>query len=438
MAEESAAAPALDLPQPEQEPSAAADTHPSTTVKLDPAPSIQEPKLHHPPQSLDSFREESNLIADLADSEKKALSELQQLVQQALESNQLDDEAREVSIWGIPLMKDDRTDVVLLKFLRARDFKAADAFEMLKSAIKWRKEFKVDELVDEDLGHDLDKVVFIHGFDREGHPVCYNVYGEFQNQELYNRTFGDQEKRNAFIRWRIQFLERSIRKLDFRPGGVSSVFQVNDFYNMPGAAKRSHWLATKQAVQIMQDNYPEFVAKQVLINLPWWYLAYYTMLSPFMTQRTKSKFVFAGLPKTAETLFKYISPEHVPVQYGGLSVDYCDCNPEFTLDDPVSDVNVKPGTKQIVEIIIYEKCTIVWELRVPGWEVRYAAEFVPDAPDAYTVMVHKSRKLSPTDEPVVCESFKVTELGKLLLIIDNPTQKKKKLLYRYKINPSNP
>lgn len=130
-----------------------------------------------------------------------------------------------------------------------------------------------------------------------------------------------------------------------------------------------------------------FFSFKVFINVPWWYLAFYTMISPFLTQRTKSKFVFAGPAKSPETLFKlvdnftinfanflvavlilgpfgadasilnenrYISPEQVPIQYGGLSVDYCDCNPEFSISDPVTEVNIKPGTKQTVEIIIYE------------------------------------------------------------------------------------
>ncbi|KAF5803862.1 putative CRAL-TRIO lipid binding domain-containing protein [Helianthus annuus] len=73
-----------------------------------------------------------------------------------------------------------------------------------------------------------------------------------------------------------------------------------------------------------------------------------------MTQRTKSKFVFASPTKTVETLFKYVGPEHVPIQYGGLSVDYCDCNPEFTIDDPAAVVTVKPATKQPLEIIVNE------------------------------------------------------------------------------------
>ncbi|PKI57517.1 hypothetical protein CRG98_022168 [Punica granatum] len=306
---------------------------------------------------------------------------------------------------------------------------------MLKNTIHWRRMFQIDSLLNEDLGDDLEKVVFMHGHDREGHPVCYNVYGEFQNKELYEKTFGDEEKRTRFLRWRVQFLEGSIRKLDFSPGGVNTIFQVSDLKNSPGPGKRELRQATKQALQMLQDNYPEFVAKQVFINVPWWYLAFYVMINPFLTQRTKSKFVFASPAKSAETLFKYISPEQVPVQYGGLSVDYCDCDPEFTISDPATEMTVKPGTKQIVEIIIYEKCVIVWELRVVGWEVSYGAEFVPNTEGGYTIIIQKAKKIAPNDEPVLHGSFTVSELGKILLIVDNPTSKKKKLLYRFKVKP---
>jgi hypothetical protein len=80
-----------------------------------------------------------------------------------------------------------------------------------------------------------------------------------------------------------------------------------------------------------------------------------------------------------------------------------------------------------------QKCILVWELRVVGWEVSYSAEFVPNAEDGYIVVIHKARKKTPTDEPVVSNSFKVAELGKILLTVDNPTSKKKNLLYRFKI-----
>ena len=43
----------------------------------------------------------------------------------------------------------------------------------------------------------------------------------------------------------------------------------------------------------------------MFINVPWWYLAANKMMSPFLTQRTKSKFVFASPAKSAETLFRF-------------------------------------------------------------------------------------------------------------------------------------
>ncbi|KAL6961967.1 Patellin-3 [Sarracenia purpurea var. burkii] len=449
-------------------------------------PNSSEPRTRKGgPESQASFKEESNKVADLSDLERTALEELRLLVLEALNHGEftyppppavapvveelktklsflaenppeatpavdkeiatydgsetsktlISSSSEEVSIWGVPLLMDDRTDAILLKFLRAREFKVKDAFVMLRNTIHWRKEFKIDALVDEDLGDDLEKVVFMQGFDKEGHPVCYNVYGEFQNKELYQKTFGDEEKRMSFLRWRIQFLERTIRKLDFWPGGICTIFQVSDLKNSPGPGKRELRLATRLALQLLQDNYPEFVAKQVFINVPWWSLAFYTMISPFLTQRTKSKFVFSGPSRTAETLFKYVSPEQVPIQYGGLCVDPCDCNPEFGVDDPSTVITVKPATKQTVEIQVYEKCIIVWEVRVVGWEVSYSAEFVPNDKDSYTMVIQKAKKISPTDEAVISKSFKISQLGKLVLAVDNPTSKRKKFVYRFKVKP---
>ncbi|XP_077240394.1 patellin-3-like [Tasmannia lanceolata] len=339
----------------------------------------------------------------------------------------------DVFIWGIPLIGDEKSDVVLLKFLRARDFKVKDAFTMIKNTVIWRKEFGIEGLLEEDLGSDLEKVVFMHGFDKEGHPVCYNIYGEFQNKELYQKTFSDEEKRQKFLRWRIQFLEKGIQQLDFTPGGISTIVQVTDLKNSPGPAKRELRQATNQALSLLQDNYPEFVAKQVFINVPWWYLAFNRMISPFLTQRTKSKFVFAGPSKSTDTLFKYMAPEQVPIQYGGLSKD---TDSEFCTADAVTEVTIKPTTKHSIELPASEACLLIWELRVLGWDVSYCAEFVPSSEDGYTVIVHKTRKLIATDEPVLKNSFKIGEPGKIVLTIDNTTSKKRKLLYRSKAKSS--
>ncbi|GER27554.1 Sec14p-like phosphatidylinositol transfer family protein, partial [Striga asiatica] len=260
----------------------------------------------------------------------------------------------EVSIWGVPLLADEKSDSILLKFLRARDFKVKEAFAMLKSVVTWRKEFEIEKLLEEEtILEGLEKVVYMHGVDKEGHPVCFNALGEFQDKELYDSTFADAEKRDKFLKWYIQLLEKNVRKLDFSPGGICTIVQIIDLNNSPGLIlfKKELRQANNQALQLLQDNYPEFVAKQVFINVPWWYLAYNRMISPFLTQRTKSKFVFAGSTRTAETLFKYIAPEQVPVQYGGLSKLG---DQEFTTADPASEEIIKPTCKHIIELPITE------------------------------------------------------------------------------------
>ncbi|KAE8677353.1 Patellin-3 [Hibiscus syriacus] len=339
----------------------------------------------------------------------------------------------EVSIWGIPLLADERSDVILLKFLRARDFKVKDAFTMLKNTIIWRKEFGVEGLLEEDLGNELERVVFMHGFDKEGHPVCYNAYGEFQNKELYHNTFGDDEKRSKFLRWRIQFLEKSIRKLDFSPTGINTIVQVNDLKNSLGLTKRELRQATNHALNLLQDNYPEFLAKQVFINVPWWYLAFNMMISPSLPREPRASSCLQVHPNQPISFSgKCIAPEHVPVQYGGLSRE---AEQEFAVADAATEDTIKPATKHTVEFPIAEKSTVVWELRVVGWDVNYGAEFVPTAEDGYTMIVSKTRKVGPADETVISGSFKTGEAGRIVLTIDNQTAKKKKLLYRSKAKP---
>ena len=84
--------------------------------------------------------------------------------------------------------------MLLLKSLRPRDFKVLETFTMLKNTILWRKCFGTDNILEEDLGDQWSGVVYMHGHDKEGHFVCYNAYGVFQDEDLYNITFGDDDK----------------------------------------------------------------------------------------------------------------------------------------------------------------------------------------------------------------------------------------------------
>ncbi|KAK4361357.1 hypothetical protein RND71_020309 [Anisodus tanguticus] len=335
----------------------------------------------------------SNFLSDLKENEKKALNELKSKVEEAILGNTLfkkeettakkegkgegeikkDDEDnkvdcqvgedeenpetngkgkeegglvdvdevdKEISIWGVPLLPskgDEKTNVVLLKFLRTRDYKVNESFEMLKKMLEWRKEFNIQSILEEDLGSDLAPAAYMSGIDNQGHPICYNIFGVLDDEELYNKKFGTEEKRNQFLRWRVQLMEKGIQQLDFKAGGVSSLLQINDLKNSPGPSKKEVRVATKQAVDLLQDNYPEFVAKNIFINVPFWYYAVHSLLSPFPTQRTKSKFVFARPAKVTETLL--------------IGTFQSKNDFEFSVSDCVtSEILLKAGSTETIEI----------------------------------------------------------------------------------------
>lgn len=340
---------------------------------------------------------------------------------------------REIALWGVPLLPSkgaEETDVVLLKFLRAREFKVNDAFEMLKKTLRWRKEFGVDSALGEVFDPELNSAGYLDGTDREGHPVCYNVYGAFGDEGLYQKAFGSEENRNRFLRWRFQLMEQGIKKLDLKPGGVSSLLQINDLKNSPGPGKKELRITTQRAINLLQDNYPEFVARNIFINVPFWYYALNALVSPFLTQRTKSKFLVTRPGMATKTLLKYIPAEEIPVQYGGFKREK---DFEFSSEDgSVSELTIKAGSTETIVLPIEETGnTLLWDLTVLGWEVNYKEEFVPSDEGSYTVIVQKGKKMAPSTGPIR-NTFRNNEPGKVVLTIENVTTKKKRVLYRYK------
>ncbi|KAJ6362823.1 hypothetical protein OIU78_003089 [Salix suchowensis] len=233
--------------------------------------------------------------------------------------------------------------------------------------------------------------------------------------------FGDEEKLKKFLRWRVQVLEKGINLLDFKAGGVNSIIQVTDLKDMPKRELRS---ASKQILSLFQDNYPEMVARKIFINVPWYFSMLYSVFSPFLTHRTKSKFVISKEGNVAETLYKFIRPENIPVQYGGLSrpIDLQNAPP-----NPASEFTVKGGEKVSIQIEGIEAgATITWDIVVGGWDLEYSAEFVPNALGSYCIAVEKAGKIAPSEE-AIRNSFTSREAGKMVLSLDNTASRRKKV-----------
>ncbi|TMW92092.1 hypothetical protein EJD97_013511 [Solanum chilense] len=342
-----------------------------------------------------------------------------------------------ISLWGVPLLPSEdntRTDIVLLNFLRAKDYGVYDAYKMMRKTLRWRREFRVTEILDEKLfSPDLEKLWYNDdGKDREGRLLCYNVFRNIKNKELEEEIWGRHNHHHECLRWRIHILEKAIQQLEFKQGGVNSVVMITDLGNSPGNAwKEVRWINRKM-MSLVHDHYPGIIYKNIFINVPVWFSTVHALNLRMITQRSKNAFIFVKPSKVTETLLKYISPENLLAEYGGLKKDK---DVEFSTDDKVLEISIKPCSFCLIKMPVKEvEVTITWDLIVVGNEVSYREEFIPDDDCSYRVLLQEDKKMVES----VRNSFHIREEGRIVITIDNPTYKKKTAFYRYKTKPSVP
>ncbi|XP_074315754.1 patellin-4-like [Silene latifolia] len=223
-------------------------------------------------------------------------------------------------------------------------------------------------------------------------------------------------------------MEKSIKKLSFKIGGVDSFLLISDMKNAPGPTNRISELdpISKDVVSIFQQYYPELIYKHIVINAPFWYYMYHGLITHYCSHGTRKKFVFSRPHNLTETLLKYIPPENIPLQYGGLRRAN---DQEFTSEDVVLEFGIRAGAVSTFQLPLSEgKVTITWEVMVVGWDVTYKDEFIPDDEGSYKILLHKEKKI----EESVRNSFYINEPGKILISIKNGTYMKKRVFIRHK------
>ncbi|KAL1367569.1 hypothetical protein HN51_021640 [Arachis hypogaea] len=370
---------------------------------------------------------------------KKSLLEFRGKVEDAILRNYLlgegskkltPEELKDISLWGIPLLPSkghEGTDIILLKFLKAKDYKVSEALDMLQKTLNWRIENRVDRILDEeDLGSEFEHASFLNSRDKEGRPVCYHLYGIFNDKSLYKKTFGTQQKRERFLRWRIQLMERAVRKLCFKEGGVDSVIQVYDLKRASPQRMKELESISKQALLLIQNYYPELVWKNIVLHAPFWTYTSQVLFSRFMSQRSKKKFILVRPQRITKTLLKFVDPEQLPVEYGGLRREK---DPDFSPEDKAEELHIRGNTVSTVEFPVSESgVTVTWDVTVLGWDVSYKEEFVPDDEGSYTILLQNQNRLGES----IRNSFYINEPGKIVLTIENGNYRKRRMFYRSK------
>ncbi|KAM0071359.1 putative CRAL-TRIO lipid binding domain, GOLD domain, CRAL/TRIO domain, CRAL/TRIO domain superfamily [Helianthus debilis subsp. tardiflorus] len=389
---------------------------------------ILTPKEEREPETL--------LGTELKKKKKKALNDLRTRLEDSLinytligEKYKSNDHLRDIELWGVPLLPSrgqDRTDMILKKFLKAKDYNAQNALEMIGKTVMWREDFNVDKVFDEMFGPDLDNIGYIEGRDKAGHPLCYQMFEAFKDKDMLRNRLGSKDSCEQFLRWRIKLMERCVRKLDFKHDGADSVIQIIDVKNIPRQFLNEIFQGSKKYFSILQENYPGLIYRFVIVNVPMWFFAFYTLNMRLMTRKYKVMYVKPSA--ITETLLKFIEPEHLLAQYGGVGR----IGGEFTPNDKVLEKKIKGYTTENIEIATSEVgLTVYWDVTVTGSDVTYKEEFVPEDEGSYNVLVQKGNQIGR----MTSNSFHVNEPGKILISFANPTSKSRKIFYRYKLKP---
>ncbi|KAG1343435.1 hypothetical protein G6F62_004790 [Rhizopus arrhizus] len=170
------------------------------------------------------------------------------------------------------------SEATIHRYLRARKWDLEAAKTMLENSIKWRRDFRPDQIDPESIRSEAETgKMYYNGYDKTGKPLWI-----MKPRNENSKNSDGQIKHVVFN------LERGIRLM---PPGVEKVSIVVDF---KGSSITSTPSAStcKKFIDIFGNQYPERLGVAFFVNSPWFFLTTFKMVAPFMDPVTRNKIKF--------------------------------------------------------------------------------------------------------------------------------------------------
>ncbi|XP_078437321.1 uncharacterized protein LOC144707915 isoform X2 [Wolffia australiana] len=190
------------------------------------------------------------------------------------------------------------SNACLRRYLVSRDWDVEKARKMLEATLKWRSEYKPEEIQ----WHDVAK--------------------EGETGKAYKASFQDREGRSVIImrprnqiRHLVYLTERAILHL---PPEQEQMVWLIDFTGW--SFRQCVPIKTaKDAVEILQNHYPERLCALFFYNPPWFFEPFWKIAKYFVDEKTfqKLKFVFPNNEESTELMRANFDLETLPMEFGG-------------------------------------------------------------------------------------------------------------------------
>ena len=212
---------------------------------------------------------------------------------------------------------DDRT---LVRYLRARSWDIAKAYDMLCHSLEWRLKWKPESITADDVKTEMNnkgKMYISSKSDQQGRPIIYMKPG-------HDNTGPDQ--RETKIKYLIYMMEKSARRFDTEPAlskGASKCLLLIDYKDtsMSQLVDPRTFGISKEVLDILQNQYPERLGNAFIVNPPWIFSSFWKVIYPLIDPVTKEKIKLWSDKKEWSELHNYIDDEALETFYGGTS-DY--------------------------------------------------------------------------------------------------------------------
>uniref|UniRef100_U5EY27 Putative real-time n=1 Tax=Corethrella appendiculata TaxID=1370023 RepID=U5EY27_9DIPT len=211
----------------------------------------------------------------------------------------------------------------LLRFLRARDFSIEKAATMLQDSLTWRSEHNIDNIL-----HDYRIPAVInkhfpgawHRSDKDGQPLYILRLGNMDVKGLL-KSVGEDE----LLKLTLHICEEGLKLMENATNTHERpIWNWTLLVDLDGLSMRHLWRpgvkALLRIIETVEKNYPETLGRVLIVRAPRVFPILWTIVSTFIDEHTRTKFLFFGTPDclhTEDGLEQYMAAENIPNFLGG-------------------------------------------------------------------------------------------------------------------------
>ncbi|XP_050735827.1 SEC14-like protein 1 isoform X4 [Eriocheir sinensis] len=308
------------------------------------------------------------------------------------------------------------SDNCLLRFLRARDFNIEKAREMLSHSLIWRKKNQVDKMMSEYQVPQVVQEYFPGGWhhqDKECRPLYLLRLGQMDVKGLV-KSVGEE----GLLKHTLHICEEGLRLTEEATSTYGRPITTwTLLVDLEGLNMRHLWRpgirTLLKIIEIVEANYPETMSCVLIIRAPRVFPILWTLVSTFIDDNTRSKFLFYGGNdyQGSGGLVDYMPKENIPHFLGG----------ECKLDT-LSVLGLVPEALYTVTLphelecstVVHEGGLVPKSMYLPGEEMDAARQHLPmsDQSIYHSVslgrgQVHEMVMLIEEPGSVICWDFDV-------------------------------